>query len=142
MPIDMRPAQALRLWHDVSLATVRENGADLSPRQITVLLTVYLEPPPHTVRGLAGYRAFKDRPTGDKTLRAEPLAAQAAIRNVKLVAGGWNGDYIDYLTAFPNGPVKDPIDASSGAFARLALHAPRRVKPPRPVVHSGREQFE
>jgi DNA-binding MarR family transcriptional regulator len=53
MPIDMRPAQALRLWHDVSLATVRENGADLSPRQITVLLTVYLEPPPHTVRGLA-----------------------------------------------------------------------------------------
>ena len=53
MPIDMRPAQALRLWHDVSLTTVRENGADLSPRQITVLLTVYLEPPPHTVRGLA-----------------------------------------------------------------------------------------
>ena len=53
MPIDMRPAQALKLWHDVSLATVRENGADLSPRQITVLLTVYLEPPPHTVRGLA-----------------------------------------------------------------------------------------
>ena len=101
-----------------------------------------LESADNTVRGLAGYRAFKDRPTGDKTLRAEPLAAQAAIRNVKLVAGGWNGDYIDYLTAFPNGPVKDPIDASSGAFARLALHAPRRVKPPRPVVHSGREQFE
>lgn len=53
MPIDMRPAQALKLWHDVSLATVRENEPDLSPRQITVLLTVYLEPPPHTVRGLA-----------------------------------------------------------------------------------------
>lgn len=49
----MRPALALRLWHDVSLAIVREHGADLSPRQITVLLTVYLEPPPHTVRGLA-----------------------------------------------------------------------------------------
>jgi DNA-binding MarR family transcriptional regulator len=32
---------------------VRETSADLSPRQITVLLTVYLEPPPHTVRGLA-----------------------------------------------------------------------------------------
>lgn len=53
MPIDMRPAQALRLWHDVSLAVVREDDADLSPRQISVLLTVYLEPPPHTVRALA-----------------------------------------------------------------------------------------
>lgn len=101
-----------------------------------------LESADNTVRGLAGYRAFKDRPTGDKTLRAEPLAAQAAIRNVKLVAGAWNGDYIDYLTAFPNGPVKDPIDASSGAFARLVGHKPRQVKPARPVVHSGREQFE
>ena len=53
MPIDMRPSQALRLWHDVSLAIVRENGPDLSPRQITVLLTVYLGEGPHTVRGLA-----------------------------------------------------------------------------------------
>lgn len=53
MPVDIRPSQALRLWHDVSLALVREHGSDLSPRQISVLLTVYLEPPPHTVRGLA-----------------------------------------------------------------------------------------
>jgi DNA-binding MarR family transcriptional regulator len=53
MPLDMRPSQALRLWHDVSLAIVREHGIDLSPRQITILLTVYLETPPHTVRGLA-----------------------------------------------------------------------------------------
>ncbi|WP_181708307.1 MarR family transcriptional regulator [Chthonobacter rhizosphaerae] len=53
MPVDIRSSQALRLWHDVSLAVVREHDADLSPRQITVLLTVYLEPPPHTVRGLA-----------------------------------------------------------------------------------------
>ncbi|WP_075217706.1 MarR family transcriptional regulator [Mongoliimonas terrestris] len=53
MPVDLRSSQALRLWHDVSLAVVREHDADLSPRQMTVLLTVYLEPPPHTVRGLA-----------------------------------------------------------------------------------------
>jgi DNA-binding MarR family transcriptional regulator len=32
---------------------VRDDDSDLSPRQISVLLTVYLEPPPHTVRGLA-----------------------------------------------------------------------------------------
>jgi DNA-binding MarR family transcriptional regulator len=53
MPVAMRPSQALRLWHDVSLAIVRDNQPDLSPRQITILLTVYLDAPPHTVRGLA-----------------------------------------------------------------------------------------
>ena len=49
----MRPAQALRLWHDVSLALVHDAEPDLSVRQITVLITIYLEPQPHTVRALA-----------------------------------------------------------------------------------------
>lgn len=53
MPVDIRPAQALRLWHDVTLDLVRDGDPDLSARQMTILLTVYLEPPPHTVRGLA-----------------------------------------------------------------------------------------
>ena len=53
MPVDLRPSQALRLWHDVMLDLVRSERADLTARQMTVLLTVYLEPPPHTVRGLA-----------------------------------------------------------------------------------------
>lgn len=53
MAVHMRPGQALRLWHDVMLAQVLDDEPDLSVRQITVLLTVYLEPQPHTVRGLA-----------------------------------------------------------------------------------------
>ncbi|MCW5696008.1 MAG: MarR family transcriptional regulator [Bauldia sp.] len=53
MPAELRPSQALRLWHDVIMDLVHEPGADLSPRQQAILLTVYLEPPPHTVRGLA-----------------------------------------------------------------------------------------
>ena len=53
MPIDLRPSQALRLWHDVSFDLVRDGERDLTLRQMAVLLTVYLEPPPHTVRGLA-----------------------------------------------------------------------------------------
>jgi DNA-binding MarR family transcriptional regulator len=32
---------------------VRDEEADLSLRQMTILLTIYLEPPPHTVRALA-----------------------------------------------------------------------------------------
>jgi DNA-binding MarR family transcriptional regulator len=51
--IELRPSQALRLLHDLSFALVRDGEPDLSARQITVLLTVYLESPPHTVRGLA-----------------------------------------------------------------------------------------
>jgi DNA-binding MarR family transcriptional regulator len=53
MPSRLRPSQALRLWHDVALDLVRDGAQDLTARQMTVLLTVYLEPPPHTVRGLA-----------------------------------------------------------------------------------------
>lgn len=49
----LTPAQALNLWHDVHLALVHDDEPDLSVRQITLLLTVYLEAPPHTVRHLA-----------------------------------------------------------------------------------------
>ena len=53
MPVEVRPLQALRLWHDVHLDLVRDGEPDLSSRQIVILLTIYLETPPHTVRGLA-----------------------------------------------------------------------------------------
>ena len=42
------------MWHDVNLASVRDDKPDLSARQVSILLTVYLQAPPHTVRGLAG----------------------------------------------------------------------------------------
>ncbi len=46
-------AQALQLWHDVALAQAKDDEPDLSVRQICILLTIYLEAPPHTVRDLA-----------------------------------------------------------------------------------------
>lgn len=51
--VSLRASQALRLWHQVNLAQVVDDAHDLSARQMAILLTVYLEPPPHTVRGLA-----------------------------------------------------------------------------------------
>jgi DNA-binding MarR family transcriptional regulator len=51
--MEMRPAQALRLLHDFAHALVTGEEPDLSARQLAVLLTIYLESPPHTVRGLA-----------------------------------------------------------------------------------------
>ena len=53
MGIDLRPAQALRLLHQTALDQAREDAPDLTLRQTAILLTIYLEPPPHTVRGLA-----------------------------------------------------------------------------------------
>jgi DNA-binding MarR family transcriptional regulator len=43
----------LRLWQQVLLSAVRADGPDLTVRQLAILLTIYLDPPPHTVRGLA-----------------------------------------------------------------------------------------
>jgi DNA-binding MarR family transcriptional regulator len=54
MPVTLRASQALTLLHEFALAQVQDGEPDLSARQIAVLLTVYLEAPPHTVRGLAG----------------------------------------------------------------------------------------
>src|SRR5262247_2094210 len=53
MAVEMRPGQALRLLHDLAQALVIDDAPDLSARQLAVLLTIYLQPPPHTVRGLA-----------------------------------------------------------------------------------------
>lgn len=53
MSVALNPAQALTLWHDVSLAMVQDGDPDLSVRQMSILLTIYLEAPPHTVRDLA-----------------------------------------------------------------------------------------
>jgi DNA-binding MarR family transcriptional regulator len=49
----LSPAKALKLWHDVALSMVRDDEPDLSVRQMSILLTIYLEAPPHTVRDLA-----------------------------------------------------------------------------------------
>ena len=53
MAVQMRPAQALRLWHEVNLALVHSREPDLSVRQVSILITIYLDPQPHTVRALA-----------------------------------------------------------------------------------------
>lgn len=53
MSVALTTAQSLTLWHDVALAMVRDDEPDLSVRQMSILLTIYLEAPPHTVRDLA-----------------------------------------------------------------------------------------
>ena len=53
MSLHLRPGQALKLWHDSVLDLVHLDESGLTVRQLSILLTVYLELPPHTVRGVA-----------------------------------------------------------------------------------------
>ncbi len=53
MALELTTAQALLLWQKSNLHFVRDDDPDLSMRQMSILLTIYLEAPPHTVRGLA-----------------------------------------------------------------------------------------
>lgn len=57
MPIEMKPEQALKLMHEIALGLVAQCKAasmdDFTLRQLAILFTVYLDLPPHTVRGLA-----------------------------------------------------------------------------------------
>lgn len=53
VPVRFNRKDALALWHDVALKNVLAVGQDLSPRQLVILTTVYLETGPHTVRSLA-----------------------------------------------------------------------------------------
>ncbi len=77
-----------------------------------------------TVRLLAGFPVHTETVTGSKEVRAEPFAAQAEAGNVRVVRAPWNGDYLDELLAFPSGRYSDQVDASSGAFNKLASREP------------------
>lgn len=78
----------------------------------------------NTVLNLAGFSVHVDRVTGDKASRAAPFSAQVEAGNVYVLLEDWTDAYIDELHNFdPNaGGYKDQVDASSGAFNKLALH--------------------
>ncbi len=53
MGIELGELQALDFWRRAIVDSVRRDAPDLSARQMALLLTIYLVPPPHTVRGSA-----------------------------------------------------------------------------------------
>ena len=53
MVVNLRQDEALELWRETLSASVRDDGPDLSARQMAIVLTVYTSPPPHTVRALS-----------------------------------------------------------------------------------------
>ena len=75
---------------------------------------------------LHGYQIHFSPETGDKELRAKPLAAQAEYGNVSLLRGPWNGVFHGEATVFPASKFKDQIDAWSRADARLRKDRAKR----------------
>lgn len=84
-----------------------------------------------TIRNLIGFKVAADRPTGDKTLRAEPIADRWQGGNVRVVSGAWNAAFLSELEMFPSGTYRDQVDALSGAYKCLMeLVSTRRLVGP------------
>lgn len=75
------------------------------------------------INTLVGFNAHSETVSGkgDKQIRAHPLSIQVKASNIGLVAGEWNEPYLQEAEKFPRGKYKDQIDASSGAFNKLAI---------------------
>ncbi len=73
----------------------------------------------HIATMLKEYDARGVRPSGDKILRAKPLAAQALAGNVKLLRGLWNEEFLNHMHGQPDLPHDDIMDAASGAYDEL-----------------------
>lgn len=73
----------------------------------------------YLIRQLAGFDYHASPESGDKVTRAQPFAAQAEAKNVMILEGDWNRDFLDELAMFPAGKFKDQVDAASRAFDEL-----------------------
>lgn len=73
------------------------------------------------IKLLKGYPVEAVRPTGEKSIRARPAAAQAEAGNIKLLRGPWVTAFLDEVCAFPAGANDDQVDALADAINELAL---------------------
>ncbi|MDD4985655.1 MAG: phage terminase large subunit [Dehalococcoidales bacterium] len=72
-------------------------------------------------RLLVGYSFKGDRPSGDKIIRAMPLAAAAEAGNVMLVKGAWNKAFLDEAEQFGEDAIHDDqMDAVAGAVNMMS----------------------
>lgn len=77
---------------------------------------------------LHGHLVHSSPETGEKSVRAGPVAAQAKRGNVVLVRGSWNAGFVAELKLFPRGKFKDRVDAFSRMYSRL-VGAPQVLNP-------------
>lgn len=57
--------------------------------------------------------------SGDKATRAEPIASQVNVGNVRMLKADWNESFVHELASFPVGAHDDQVDAMSRAYSEL-----------------------
>jgi predicted phage terminase large subunit-like protein len=72
-----------------------------------------------TIRNLAGYRVYAERPTGDKSHRADPLSVQINNGGVHMLDGSFKNAILEELRYFPYGNHDDICDSMSLCFNKL-----------------------
>jgi predicted phage terminase large subunit-like protein len=68
---------------------------------------------------LQGYMVSSEIMSQNKRDRADPLAAQAKVGNVKLYRANWNVDFLEELASFPAGSHDDQVDAAASGYNQL-----------------------
>ncbi len=111
-------------WEASEREKIIRQVAELDGQQVTVFIEQEpgsggKESAESTIRNLAGYRCYADRPSGDKISRADTLAVQLNSGNVSMLRAEWNTEFRRELEFFPYGKFKDQVDATSGAFNML-----------------------
>jgi len=74
-----------------------------------------------SILGLAGFIVYAERPTGDKTSRADSYSVQVNNGGIRLLKAPWNRDFIEEHRFFPFSTYKDQVDAAAGAFNKLVF---------------------
>ncbi|PHZ86654.1 MarR family winged helix-turn-helix transcriptional regulator [Paremcibacter congregatus] len=80
MEIELGGHKGLKLWMQTLTDTVRAKGPDFTSRQLALLLRIYLEPQPHTVRGLAATLGVS-KPVITRAI--DTLSAQGFVKRVR-----------------------------------------------------------
>ncbi len=111
-------------WEASEREKIIRQVAELDGQQVTVFIEQEpgsggKESAESTIRNLAGFRCYADRPSGDKISRADTLAVQLNAGNVSMLRAEWNNEFKRELEFFPYGKFKDQVDATSGAFNML-----------------------
>lgn len=90
----------------------------------------------HYARLLKGYKVhITPVPRQSKEERVNQFSAQCEAGNVDVVQGAWNAMWFKELEEFPDGPFKDQVDSSGGAF-RFLINPPRTKPKQTGLSHS------
>lgn len=91
---------------------------------------------------LHGSKVHFSAESGEKQMRARPLASQAEAGNIHLIEGPWNDTFIKEMMDFPRGTFKDQVDAASRAYSYLVPRRQEREGIAAPVIITADTGYE